>query len=211
MIRIGQKLRDERIRKGLSLDDVAKATKIRSSFLLAIEKGDYSKLPSSAYVQGFVRNYAEYLGLSKREVLAIFRREFDEEKVFQVLPEGMVKSTNVTRTPFRIHHTALIVVFLIFFLFLFVLFQYRYAIIDPPLTIDSPKEGLVTQSKDIRVSGHTDPSAVVMVNGEAVSVLEDGSFTKQLSLFPGDTVIEIAARHRLGKEANVKRRVTVKE
>src|SRR3989344_231387 len=117
MIRTGQKLRDERIRRGLSIDDVAKATKIRSSFLLAIEKGDYSKLPSSAYVQGFVRNYAEYLGLSKREVLAIFRREFDEEKVFRVLPEGMVKSSDVARIPFRIHHTALIVVFLIFFLF----------------------------------------------------------------------------------------------
>ncbi|MDP3940983.1 MAG: helix-turn-helix domain-containing protein [bacterium] len=210
MIRIGQKLRDERLRRGLSLDDVAKATKIRQSFLLAIEKGDYSKLPSSAYVQGFVRNYAEYLGLSKREVLALFRREFDEEKVFRVLPEGLV-ARDVSRTRFRIHHTALIVVFLLFFLSLFVLFQYRYALIDPPLTIDSPKEGLVTESKDIRISGYTDPSAVVTVNGDVVSVGGDGFFTKQLSLFPGDTVIEIRAKHRLGKEALETRRVTVKE
>ena len=123
----------------------------------------------------------------------------------------MVKSSDVARIPFRIHHTALIVVFLIFFLFLFVLFQFRYAIINPPLTIDSPKEGLVTQSKDIQISGHTDPSAVVTINGEVVTVKDDGAFAKQLSLFPGDTVIEIRAQHRLGKETLEKRRVTVKE
>ena len=204
-------MKEERLRRGLSLDDVAKATKIRSSFLQAIEKGEYTKLPSSAYVQGFVRNYTEYLGLSKREILALFRREFDEEKVFRVLPEGLIKHADVSRTIFRIHHTALLVFFLLLFLFGFVLFQYRYAIIDPPLTIDSPKEGLVTKSKDIQVTGHTDPSAVVTINGEVVSVADDGSFLKQLSLFPGDTIVEIHAKHRLGKESVKQRRVTVRE
>ncbi|MBI2442590.1 MAG: helix-turn-helix domain-containing protein [Candidatus Levybacteria bacterium] len=211
MIRIGQKLREERLHRGLSLEDVAKATKIRPSFLAAIERGEYKKLPSSAYAQGFVRNYAEYLGLSKREVLALFRREFDEEKVFRVLPEGFARQKDVTRLPFRIHHTALLVVFLLLFLSGFIVFQYRYAIIQPPLSVQSPQEGLVTEKKDIQISGRTDPNAVVTINGQTVTVLDDGSFTKQLSLFPGDTIIEIRARHRLGKETLIQRRVTVKE
>lgn len=211
MIGIGQKLREERLRRGLSLDDVAKATKIRSSFLQAIEKGEYKKLPSSSYAQGFVQNYAEYLGMPKREVTAFFRREFDEEKVFRVLPEGFAKKSDVSRIPFRIHHAAVIVLFLLIFLFGFILFQYRYAIINPPLTVDSPKDGLVTSKKDIQISGHTDPNAVISINNEAVSVEDNGSFLKQLSLFPGDTIIEVAAKHRLGKETVIKRRVTVKE
>ena len=52
MIRVGQLLRDERVRKRLTIEEVAKATKIRTNFLSAIEKGEYKKLPSSAYAQG---------------------------------------------------------------------------------------------------------------------------------------------------------------
>lgn len=211
MIRIGQRFREERLGRGLTLEDVAKATKIRESFLLAIEKGEYKKLPSSAYAQGFVRNYAEYLGFSKREFLALFRREFDEEKFYKVLPEGFASSSDVPRLSFRINHTAIIVLFLLLFLFGFILFQYRYALINPPLFVDSPKDGLVTSDKDIQVYGRTDANAVITINGETVSVEDDGTFSKTLSLFPGDTIIEISAKHRLGKEANVKRRVTVKE
>ncbi len=50
MITAGQKLYEERIRRGLTLEEIARATKIRSSFLSAIEKGEYKKLPSSAYI-----------------------------------------------------------------------------------------------------------------------------------------------------------------
>ena len=80
MIYVGEKLYEERVKKGYSLDEVSKATKIRSSFLLAIEKGEYKKLPSSTYVHGFVRNYARFLGLPEHEILALFKRQYDEDK-----------------------------------------------------------------------------------------------------------------------------------
>lgn len=211
MIRVGQKFHEERLRRGLSLEDVAKATKIRASFLGAIERGEYRKLPSSAYAQGFVRNYAEFLELPKKETLALFRREFDEEKVFRVLPEGFAKQENVSRLRFRIHHTAVIVLFLLLIFFGFVVFQYRYALINPPLRIDSPEEGLVTSQSDVSVSGQTDPQAVVTINGEVVTVKDNGTFAKSLSLFSGDTQIEVVAKHRLGKESILRRRVVVKE
>lgn len=211
MIHIGQRLREERQNRGLTLEDIAKATKIRHSFLLAIERGEYKKLPSSAYAQGFVQNYAEYLGMSKKEVLALFRREFDEEKIYKVLPQGFAKASDMPRFSFRIHHASVVVLFLLIFLIGFILFQYRYALINPPLSVDTPKDGLVTTGKDIQVKGRTDENAVIMVNGEAVSVLDDGTFTKTLSLFPGDTVVEITAKHRFGKESKIARRVTVKE
>lgn len=211
MIRIGQRLREKRLQHRLTLEDVSRAIKIRPSFLQAIEKGEYKKLPSSAYAHGFVLNYAEYLGFSKREVSALFRREFDEEKEYQVLPDGFARKTHVSRFSFRIHHTVVFVLFLLLFLFGFILFQYRYAIINPPLLVDTPKDGLTTEKKDIHVSGRTDPNAIITINGEAVTVADDGSFTKNLSLFPGDTVVEVAAKHRLGKEAIVTRHVTVKE
>lgn len=56
----------KRGKKGLSINDAADATKIRMSFISAIERGEYKKLPSGAYIQGFVKNYIEFLGLPKR-------------------------------------------------------------------------------------------------------------------------------------------------
>ena len=87
MIRAGQKLRDERQRRGLTLSEISNATKIKVEFLSAIEKGEYEKLPSASYAHGFVGNYAKFLDFEEEEILALFRREFDGKKVYKVLPE----------------------------------------------------------------------------------------------------------------------------
>ncbi|MBI4080264.1 MAG: helix-turn-helix domain-containing protein [Candidatus Levybacteria bacterium] len=209
MIRAGQRLREERLLKGLSLEDVSLGTKIRSSFLSAIEKGEYNKLPSSAYAQGFVRNYAEFLGLPKREVLALFRREFDEEKVFKVLPEGMARQDEFSRLPFRLHNTFILIVFLLILLAGFFLYQYRYAFVNPPLDVTSPKEGII-YGKEIIVSGKTDPNATIYVNNDPVTVSKDGSFMKQITVFSGKTGIIVKARNRLNRETIIERKITVR-
>src|SRR5437763_1523829 len=92
MVRLGQRLHNERIRRKLSLDEVAKDIRIKTVFLAALEKGEYTKLPSPAYAQGFVRNYASYLGIPKAEITALFKREFDEKRAYKVLPDSMVKT-----------------------------------------------------------------------------------------------------------------------
>lgn len=209
MIRVGQRLHDERIRKGLSLEDVAKATKIRPSFLSAIEKGDYHKLPSPAYAQGFVSNYAQFLGFSKRESLALFRREFDEEKEFRVLPEGLAKEKSFPKHRIRIQKTVLIVIALLLVVAGFLVYQYRYAFIAPPLKLTSPMDTTLNAT-EVDVSGKTDPSAIVSVDNEPVAVDEDGKFEKQITVFPGKSVITVTARNRFGKEAIVQKSIIVK-
>src|SRR5579871_1222382 len=97
MIRLGQWLSDERHRKGLTLEEVAKATKIKTAFLAYIEAGEYSLLPSSAYAQGFVKNYASFLGLPVKETLALFRREYAGENPVSVLPESLAKKRYISR------------------------------------------------------------------------------------------------------------------
>src|SRR5438105_6899342 len=88
MLKVGEILHQKRDEKSLSLEQVSKATKIKPSFLESIEKGQYSKLPSVSYAQGFVKNYAKFLGISEVEIMPLFRREFDADKNFRVLPKG---------------------------------------------------------------------------------------------------------------------------
>ena len=54
---------EERKKRGLSLEEVQRQTKIRKSILELLEKGDYDELPAPTFIKGLIRNYGEYLGL----------------------------------------------------------------------------------------------------------------------------------------------------
>ncbi|MEI7605975.1 MAG: helix-turn-helix domain-containing protein [Rhodospirillaceae bacterium] len=73
--RIGAVLRATRVQAGLELRDVATMLKIRHTFMEAIEDGRYQELPGTAYAVGFVRTYAEYLGLDGDVVVRRFKDE----------------------------------------------------------------------------------------------------------------------------------------
>ncbi len=63
MFEIGTSLREARLRQGLDFAEVELATKIRAKYLRALEDEDFDVLPAQTYVKGFLRSYADYLGL----------------------------------------------------------------------------------------------------------------------------------------------------
>ncbi len=67
---IGTRLKAAREAKGLSLEDVQQALKIRSRYLEAIEAGELGEIPGLVYARGFIRTYARYLGVDITEELA---------------------------------------------------------------------------------------------------------------------------------------------
>jgi cytoskeleton protein RodZ len=65
----GEELRREREIRGISLKEIADATKISKRFLDAIERNDHKTLPAPVFTRGFVREYARYLGLNSEEMV----------------------------------------------------------------------------------------------------------------------------------------------
>jgi cytoskeleton protein RodZ len=65
----GDELRREREIRGISLKEIADATKISKRFLDAIERNDHKTLPAPVFTRGFVREYARYLGLNAEEMV----------------------------------------------------------------------------------------------------------------------------------------------
>jgi cytoskeleton protein RodZ len=63
MFEIGTSLREARLRQGLDFPELEQATKIRGKYLRALEDEQFDLLPAQTYVKGFLRSYAEYLGL----------------------------------------------------------------------------------------------------------------------------------------------------
>jgi hypothetical protein len=60
---IGNSLREARVRQGLDYSQVELATKIRAKYIRALEEEHFEVLPSGTYIKGFMRSYAEFLGL----------------------------------------------------------------------------------------------------------------------------------------------------
>jgi len=60
---IGNSLREARLRQGLDFPQAEQATKVRAKYLRALEDEHFEQLPAQPYVKGFLRTYAEYLGL----------------------------------------------------------------------------------------------------------------------------------------------------
>src|SRR5579884_1972656 len=60
---MGGSFREARVRRGLELDAVQKALRIRRRYLEALEHDRFEQLPGEVYARGFLREYAEFLGL----------------------------------------------------------------------------------------------------------------------------------------------------
>lgn len=72
---LGNTLREERERQKLSIDDIEQGTSIRALYIEAIENGEYDKLPGEVYTRGFIKNYANFLGLDGDEFAKQFKNE----------------------------------------------------------------------------------------------------------------------------------------
>ena len=77
--RVGNLLCNERLKKGLDLDEISQVLCIRRIYLEAIENGNYVELPPLPYSAGFVNSYAKYLGLNNARITQLFREELDEK------------------------------------------------------------------------------------------------------------------------------------
>jgi cytoskeletal protein RodZ len=72
MDEIGRTLKKRRERLGLTLEEVERSTRIRSNRLEALEAGEFDTLPSEVQLRGFLRNYADFLGLEPDKILASY-------------------------------------------------------------------------------------------------------------------------------------------
>lgn len=69
MSTIGEELRRERNRRGLTIKDIEQVLRIRAAYLEAIEEDNYKIIPGDVYVKGFIGNYADLLGLERHRMV----------------------------------------------------------------------------------------------------------------------------------------------
>lgn len=86
---VGERLKQAREARGITLVDLADRTKVSRRFLVAIEEGRLDKLPSRPFAIGYVRAYAEALGLDADALVSRFRTEAPEGEAALAAPVGV--------------------------------------------------------------------------------------------------------------------------
>lgn len=89
--KVGSLLRQMRQQKSLKIKDIAKKLCIRSAYLEAIEESHYDELPDFPYRLGFIRSYAEFLGLNSSNIVELYKEETDksrEKNIYVLEPQS---------------------------------------------------------------------------------------------------------------------------
>jgi cytoskeleton protein RodZ len=94
---IGNSLREARVRQQLELSEIELATKIRGRYLRALEEETFELLPAQTYVKGFLRTYADYLGLDGQLYVDEFNSRFGGDAEEPREPVAPRRSSQVRR------------------------------------------------------------------------------------------------------------------
>jgi transcriptional regulator with XRE-family HTH domain len=89
----GERLKREREMREVSLEELTKATRISTRFLLALENEDWEKLPGGVFGHGFIRTIARYLGLDEESLLGEYDlARSNQSQVAPAKPEERIPS-----------------------------------------------------------------------------------------------------------------------
>lgn len=91
---IGAILKEQREMNEISLDTICRKTYIRQSYLEAIENGDYQVIGDMVYVKGFIRNYAQAIGMDGNEAVRHFEGEMDAVSGISVMTGDVTGNRN---------------------------------------------------------------------------------------------------------------------
>lgn len=110
---VGELLRSEREKKGLSLKEIEAAISIRVLYINAIEEGNYEIIPGEVYLKGFIRNYANFLGLDGKKMVDAYREAQTPRASEPSMDTSTVGESSVVRKTKRKNSSKLVEVVII--------------------------------------------------------------------------------------------------
>lgn len=203
----GQVIKEERIKKNLSLDELEKSTKIKRQFLIGIERESWDSLPDYPVLQGFIRSIGHALDFDENKLVAILRRDYPPKPLYvNPKPDVGDKFKWTPKLSF-----ALGVLVLVLLVVGYLAYQYSKFVSPPSLAVDFPPDGYVALETKLEVSGTTSPDATILVNNQPFVVDENGKFEGVIEITDKTNEIEIKATARSGKDTKIVRKISKKQ
>lgn len=203
---LGEKLKKFRSEKRIALSEVSRITKIQAAYLEYLEEGIYDELPADVYVKGFLRSYADFLGIDEKILIRLYEKEKGikknvEESKRPQTKERSSKPINISAfvvTPQKLA-TYLIAVLIV----AGIIYLYREigSFSDAPrLIVLNPSADARVENNSLSVEGITEKDAKLFINDQPILVNDDGKFKENVTLQKGVNTINLKAINKFGKE-----------
>jgi len=204
----GAVLKEEREKHSFSINQLEKETKIKKTYLVALENQTWDKLPEFPIVVGFVRLISSQLGVKQNNLVALLRRDYQPANLTKkISPPREVFLKGITPKVWGIMVAVLLLLMGVGYL----VFQYVDYNRNPKLVLTAPVEGVVVKSgTKINLEGKTDTDASVFFNNQAMYINHEGVFKTEYTVLES-TVLSVTAISRAGKKTEVAREVKVSQ
>ncbi len=146
MTELGTRLKEARMAKGYSLEDLQAMTKIQKRYLAGIEDGNYSMMPGPFYVRAFIKQYADAVGLNAEELLDSYKQEVptpSNEEVLQNMKSAPTRRKPISKSSGRMSEFVPMIIVALFFILALVTFWYFYQNIAQNDETNSGKDNTV--------------------------------------------------------------------
>ncbi len=200
-------MENARKEKNYSHQKLEEITKIKSSFIAAIENENWQALPSFPTVLGFVKSISSALSIDERMAVAVLKRDYPPKKL-SINPKPDISSKPSWNPKF----TFILGISLVIALILgYLAFQYIKFTSPPKIDLVSPVEGQIVSGNSVLVFGSTDMDVKITVDNQPVLVDEDGKFSTDLEVSPMAEEVVVRAVSRSGKETVIERKIEVQQ
>ncbi len=213
---LGSILRRRRESLDISISEAEQATRIRSHYIEALEGGEYDQLKDDVYTKGYVKNYADYLGLETKPIVKLYEQERAGQREMKrqsrrgndvKLGVKPIKSARVVITPKSF--ALLSVIAIVALVVGYIIWQVIVLSAPPRLTISADEPRSVSTNFGY-VSGRVDNGADLFINDSPVLVAPDGTFRERIALIDGRNEVKLTAKNRLGKSVTQTYVITAK-
>jgi len=201
---VGERLKKKREEMKIPIESASERLKIKLDYLENLENNNYDKLPPDVYIKGFVRNYAELVGLDPDKMIALYNREKAIRSKMEKKPMGKIRGTKFAASDIVVTPRIVTIFFSLFFLSIigyYFWYQVNSFNSTPYLFVSSPSADEVVNVSEITVEGETDASGTVKINGEDVFADSNGRFKENIALKAGKNTLVIEATNRFGRTA----------
>lgn len=206
---LGEKLKQIREGSGSSIRGTALNLRIKEEFVIALENGEYEKLPGEVYIKNWLKNYAKLFKAHAQELISLY----ENEKVVSrySVANCFLSPREETKTPLahRVRRLAVIIACV------GIVGYVGYGIINlttaPPLEVYEPLDHLVSKSTTVHIKGKTTPNAKVLINNQPVSLSPTGTFDEPIEVSYGLNELIISATSVRGKTRTITRTILVEQ
>lgn len=201
---LGEKLRALRKGQAVTLDMLVKRTQIQRKYLVALERGEYDKLPDPVYSRQFVKSYASVLGADVSYFLELYNEECGRSDLIKPMqaPRRRLQRRFLNSPAQMIGYG--VAAFIAFVFLGYLLFQLVGVFLPPKISVIEPvSDEIVTTDSSIIVRGVVDENSTVFVDGKTIPTDQEGVFSTTVPLDLGVNEILIEATRRYSARASI--------